>query len=157
MQMLHLQGSSVAKKNQFFSDWKNYLLVGLAYLNVFREKKPKDHYFKHYNLQLHALQFQNLQTSIVLMDGENMFSIARVFSYDVIPCTNLKDLCKEATWLDLNVNECKQDPNMGSSKMNMFGLKKNVYKKIKLYMVGMYHHTFALIYVQSSFNAYMLT
>jgi hypothetical protein len=91
------------------------------------------------------------------MEKENMFSIAGVLLYDAIPCIDLEDLCKEATWLDLNVNECKQDPNMGSSKMNMFGLKKNVYKKIKLYMVGMYHHTFALIYVQSSFNAYMLT
>ncbi len=34
-----------------------------------------------------------------------MFSIVGVLLYDAIPCTNLKDLCKEATWLDLNVNE----------------------------------------------------
>jgi hypothetical protein len=94
-------------KNQIFSDWKNYLPFGLEYLNVFREKKPKDHYFKHYDLQLHALQFQNLQTSIVLMEKENMFYVARMLLYDVIPCIDLEDLCKEAAWLDLNVNECK--------------------------------------------------
>jgi hypothetical protein len=46
--------------------------------------------------------------------------------YDVIPCIDLEDLCKEAAWLDLNVNECKWGPNMNSSKMNMFGWKKNV-------------------------------
>jgi hypothetical protein len=91
------------------------------------------------------------------MEKENMFSIARMFVYDVIPCIDFKDLCKEATWLDLNANECKRGPNMNSSKMNMFGWKKNVYKKKNLHMAGMYHHTFALIYVQSSFNAYMLT
>jgi hypothetical protein len=51
---------------------------------VFREKKPKDHYFKHYNLQLHALQFQNLQISTVLMEKENMFFITRVLLHDVI-------------------------------------------------------------------------
>jgi hypothetical protein len=74
---------------------------------VFREKKPKDHYFKHYDLQLHALKFQNVQTSIVLMEKENMFFIAGVLLYDVIPCIDLEHLCKEATWLDLNANECK--------------------------------------------------
>ncbi len=30
-------------------------------------------------------------------------------------------------------------------------------KKKNLHMAGMYHHTFALIYVQSIFNAYNLT
>jgi hypothetical protein len=39
------------------------------------------------------------------MEKNNMFSIVGVLLYDAIPCTNLKDLCKEATWLDLNVNE----------------------------------------------------
>jgi hypothetical protein len=41
------------------------------------------------------------------MEKENMFSIAGVLLYDAIPCIDLEDLCKEATWLDLNVNECK--------------------------------------------------
>ncbi len=87
-----------------------------------------------------------------------MFSIVEVLLYDVIPCTDLKDLCKEAAWLDLNVNECKQGLNMGNSKMNMFGWRRNVYIYfILLHMAGMYHHIFALIYVQSNFNAYMLT
>ncbi len=86
---------------------------------MFKENKPKDHYFKHYDLQLHALQFQNLQTSTILMEKEYMFSIARVLLYDVIPCTYLKDLCKES-------DECKQGPNMGNSKMSMFGWKRNV-------------------------------
>jgi hypothetical protein len=117
------------EKNQIFSDWKNYLPPRLEYLNVFREKKPKYHYFKHYDLQLHALQFQNLQTLTVLVEKENMFSVVGVLLYDAIPCSDLEDLCKEAAWLDLNANECKQGPNMNSSKMNMFGWKKNVYKK----------------------------
>jgi hypothetical protein len=77
--------------------------------------------------------------------------------YDAIPCTDLKDLCKEAAWLDLNVNECEQGLNIGSSKMNMFVWGRNVYNLFFLHMASMYHHTFALIYVQSSFNAYMLT
>ncbi len=81
--------------NQKISDWKNYLPLGLEYLNVFREKKPKDHYFKHYDLQLHALQFQNLQTSTVLIEKENMFFVAGVLLYDAISCNDLKDLCKE--------------------------------------------------------------
>jgi hypothetical protein len=55
------------------------------------------------------------------------------------------------------VNECKQGPNMDSSKMNMFGWRRNVYQNMFLHMASIYHHTFALIYVQSSFNAYMLT
>jgi hypothetical protein len=71
------------------------------------------------------------------MEKENMFFIARVLLYDATPCTDLKDLCKEATWLDLNANECKQGLNMGSSKMNMFGWKRNVYKK-KECAYGMY-------------------
>jgi len=66
-----------------------------------------------------------------------MFSIARMLLYDVIPCIDLKDLCKEATWLDLNANECKRSPNMNNSKMNMFGWRKNVYKK-KEFAYGRY-------------------
>jgi hypothetical protein len=122
-------GVQCDEKNQIFSDLKNYLPLGLEYLNVFREKKPKDHYFKHYDLQLHALQFQNLQTSTILIEKENMFSVAGVLLYDAIPCNDLNDLCKEATWLDLNANECKRGPNMNSSKMSMFGWRKSVYKK----------------------------
>ncbi len=106
MQMLHLHGPMWWKKSKNYN-WKNYLTPGLVHLNVFKEKKPKDHYFKHYNLQLHALKFQNLQTSTVLMEKENMFSTIGVLLYDAIPCTDLKDLCKEAAWLDLNANECK--------------------------------------------------
>ncbi len=94
---------------------------------MFREKKPKDHYFKHYDLQLHALQFQNLQTSTILMEKENMFSVVGMSLYDAIPCIDLEDLCKEAAWLDLNANECKRSPNVNSSKMSMFGWRKNVY------------------------------
>jgi hypothetical protein len=127
--MLHLQGSNVVKKNQKIYDWKNYLPHGLVYLNVFREKKPKDHYFKHCDRQLHALQFQNLQTSTILMEKENMFFVVGVLLYDGIPCIDLEDLCKEVAWLDLNVNECKRSLNMSSFKMNMFGWRKNVYKK----------------------------
>jgi hypothetical protein len=56
-----------------------------------------DHYFKHYDIQLHALQFQNLQTSTILVEKIYMFSIIGVLLYDAIPCTDLKDLCKEAT------------------------------------------------------------
>jgi hypothetical protein len=66
------------------------------------------------------------------MKKKNMFSITGVLLYDVIPCINLKDLCKEATELDLNANECKQGPIMGIYKMNMFECKKNIYKKIKI-------------------------
>jgi hypothetical protein len=104
---------------------------------VFREKKSKDHYFKHYDLQLHALQFQNLQTSTILMGKEYMFSVARVLLYDAIPCIDLEDLCKVAAWVDLNANECKRGPNMNSSKMSMFGWRKNVYKK-KEFAYGKY-------------------
>jgi hypothetical protein len=57
-----------------------------------------------------------------------MFFIVKMLLYDAIPCINLKDLCKKVAWLDLNVNECKQNPNMGSFKMNMFRWKMNVYK-----------------------------
>ncbi len=88
-------GVQCDETNQKISDWKNYLPLGLEYLNVFRDKKPKDHYFKHYDLQLHALQFQNLQTSIVLIEKENMFPVAGVLLYDAISCNDLKDLCKE--------------------------------------------------------------
>ncbi len=130
-------GVQCDEKNQKNSDWKNYLPLGLEYLNVFREKKPKDHYFKRYDLQLHALQFQNLQTSTVLIEKENMFSVAGVLLYDAIPCNDLKDLCKEAAWLDLNANECKRGPNKNSSKMSMFGWRKNVYKK-KEFAYGRY-------------------
>jgi hypothetical protein len=56
------------QKNQNISDWKNYLPPRLTYLIVFKEKKPKDHYFKHYDFQLQTLQFQNLQTSTVLIN-----------------------------------------------------------------------------------------
>jgi len=69
-----------------------------------------------------------------------------VLLYDAIPCNDLKDLCKEAAWLDLNANECKRGPNMNSSKMSMFGWKKSVYKKKNLHMASMYHLAFALIY-----------
>jgi hypothetical protein len=31
------------------------------------------------------------------MEKENMFSIAGMLLYDVIPCIDFKDLCKEAT------------------------------------------------------------
>ncbi len=41
----------------------------------------------------------------------------------------MKNLCKETSWLDLNANECKRGPNMGSFKMNMFGWKRDVYKE----------------------------
>jgi hypothetical protein len=51
--------------------------------------------------------FKNLQTSTILMEKIYMFSIAGMLLYDVIPCIDLEDLCKEATWLDLNANECK--------------------------------------------------
>jgi hypothetical protein len=136
------------KKNQKISNWKNYLPPRLAYLNVFSEKKPKDHYFKHYDLSI---------ACIVVSKLENFNNIIGVLLYDAIPCTDLKDLSKEVAWLDLNVNECKRGPKMGSYKMNMFGWKRNVLKKMNLQMAGMYHRTFALIYVQSSFNAYMLT
>jgi len=34
--------------------------------------------------------------------------------YDVIACIDLEDLCKEATWLDLNANECKRGPNVAT-------------------------------------------
>ncbi len=88
-------GVQCGEKNQKISDWKNYLPHGLEYLNVFREKKPKDHYFKHYDLQLHALQYQNLQPSIVLIEKKNMCSVAGVLLYDAIPCIDLEDLCKE--------------------------------------------------------------
>jgi hypothetical protein len=46
--------------------------------------------------------------------------------YDAIPCIDLKNLCKEGTWLDLNANEYKWSPNMGNSKMSMFGWRRNV-------------------------------
>jgi hypothetical protein len=62
---------------------------------VFRDKKLKDHYFKHYDLQLHALHFQNFKTLIILIEKKNMFCIVIVLLYVAIPCTNLKDLCKE--------------------------------------------------------------
>ncbi len=91
------------------------------------------------------------------MEKENMFSIVGVLLYDAIPCIDLKDLCKEVAQLDLNANECKQGLNMSNFKMNMFGWRRNVYKKRNLHMANMYHHTFALIYVQSNFNGYMLT
>jgi hypothetical protein len=74
---------------------------------VFREEKLKDHYFKQNDLQLQALQFQNLQTSTILIKKKYIFSIVRVLLYDAIPCIDLKNLCKEAAWLDLNANECK--------------------------------------------------
>jgi hypothetical protein len=99
---------------------------------VFREKKPKDHYFKHYDLQLHALQFQNLQTSTVLIEKENMFFVVGVLLYDANPCNDLKNLCKEAAWLDLNANECKQGPNMNSSRINMFGWEKKCVPKKRM-------------------------
>jgi hypothetical protein len=82
-----------------------YLPFRLAYLIVSREKKPKDHYVKHYDLQLQA--FQNLQTSTILIEKKYIFSIVRVLLYDAIPCIDLKNLCKEGTWLDLNANEYK--------------------------------------------------
>ncbi len=69
----------------------------MAYLSVFREKKPKDHHFKHYDHQLHALQYQNLQIFTVSMEKKKMFSIVKLLLYDAIPCIDLKDLCKEAT------------------------------------------------------------
>jgi hypothetical protein len=78
-------GVECGEKNQKNYDWKNYLPPGLMYLNVFREKKPKDHYFKHHDLQLCALKFQNLQTFTVLMEKE----IVGMLLYNVIPCTNL--------------------------------------------------------------------
>ncbi len=104
---------------------------------MFKEKKPKVHYFKHYDLQLHALQFQNLQTSTILIEKKKMFSVAGVLLYDAIPCNDLKDLCKEAAWLDLNANECKQGPNKNISKMSMFGWRKNVHQK-KEFAYGRY-------------------
>jgi len=143
------------KKSKFFY-WKNHLPPRLEYLIVLKHKKPKDHYFKHYDLQLQALQFQSLQTSIILIENIYIFSIVRVLLDDVIPCIDLKNLCKEATWLDLNVNECKRIPNMGNFNMNMFGWKRYVYPKKNLHMASMYHHIFALIYVHSNFNACML-
>jgi hypothetical protein len=130
-------GVQCGEKNQKNYDWKKYLPPGLEYLNVFRDKKPKDHYFKHYDLQLHALQHQNLQTSTVLIEKENMCSVAKVLLYDAIPCINLEDLCKEGAWLDLNVNECMRGPNMNNSKMGMFGWRKNVSKK-KEFVYGRY-------------------
>jgi hypothetical protein len=66
-----------------------------------------------------------------------MFSVARMLLYDAIPCNDLKDLCKEAAWLDLNANECKRSLNKNSSKMSMFGWKKNVYQK-KEFAYGRY-------------------
>lgn len=66
-----------------------------------------------------------------MIEKENMFSVVGVLLYDAIPCNDLKDFCKEAAWLDLNANECKRGLNMNSSKMSMFGWRKNVYKKIK--------------------------
>jgi len=57
MEMLYLQRS---KMWRIFFFLKNYLPLGFVYLNVFKEKKPKDQYCNPYNLQLHALQFQNL-------------------------------------------------------------------------------------------------
>jgi hypothetical protein len=60
------------EKNQKNYDWKDYLPPGLAYLNVFREKKFKNHYFKRYDLQLHALQFQKL-ANFNNIDGERKY------------------------------------------------------------------------------------
>jgi hypothetical protein len=72
-------GAQCGEKNQIFSNWKSYLPLGLAYLNVFREKNLKDHYFKHYDLQLHALQFQNLQISTILMERKYVFVLLECY------------------------------------------------------------------------------
>jgi hypothetical protein len=55
------------------------------------------------------------------VERENLFNIARVLLYDVIPIEVVRTLCEEAQWLDLLVNDYKHGPKMGNFKMNMFG------------------------------------
>jgi hypothetical protein len=81
-----------------------------------------------------------------------MFFIVKVLLYDVIPCTDLKDFCarKQPSWIWMRMNVSKALIWV-VLKWTCLGGKRMRTKKIKL------HHTFALIYVQSNFNACMHT
>ncbi len=90
-------------------------------MDVFKEKKSKCHYIQNYDLQEESIRFQNVKSSIALVERE-------ILLYDVIPIKVVRTLCEEAQWLDLHVDNCKQGPKMGSFKMNMFGWRQNKYK-----------------------------
>jgi hypothetical protein len=97
-------------------------------LDVFKEKKSKFHYIQNYDLQEESIRFQNVKSSIALVEREILFCIVEILLYDVIPIKVVRTLCEEAQWLDLHVGNCKHGPKMGSSKMNMFGWRQNKYK-----------------------------
>jgi hypothetical protein len=70
-------GAQCGKKIKFFLIGKIIFHLGWC-INVFRGKYLKDHYFKHYDIQLHALQFQNLQISTILMERKYVFVLLSV-------------------------------------------------------------------------------
>ncbi len=63
------------------------------------------------------VQFQNLKSSITLVERENLFCIARFLLYDVMSTKVARSLCEEVKWLDLHAHDYKRGPKMGSSKM----------------------------------------
>ncbi len=66
--------------------WRRTIFFGLEQITsshvsvfgFFKEKKPEDHYSKHYDLQKETLHFQTLDVLITLMHIKNMFSIVGV-------------------------------------------------------------------------------
>jgi hypothetical protein len=72
------------------------------------------------------------------VERENLFCIVRVLLYDVIPSQVAITFCEEAQWLDLHADDYKHGPNMGSSRMNMFGWIQNKYK-VKSESFGRYN------------------
>jgi hypothetical protein len=134
---LHLRFQCGGEEH-YFDTWRGYLPLGLNYLDVFKEKKPKCHYIQNYDLREESIQFQNLKSSTTLVERENLFCIANFFLYNVIPTKVARTLCEEAQWLDLHVDNYKRGPKMGSSKMNMFRWKQNRYK-VKSESFGRYY------------------
>jgi hypothetical protein len=54
-----------------------------------------------------------LENLIILIEKQNMFTIARVLLRNVMSFYEFDELYKEAKWLERNANEYKQNPTMG--------------------------------------------
>ncbi len=65
------------------------------------------------DLQVKLWSFQNLENLIILIEKQNMFTIARVLLRNVMSFYEFDELYKEAKWLERNANEYKQNPTMG--------------------------------------------
>jgi hypothetical protein len=96
-----------AGNNPFLAKYMCYFPLGVKRLYVYKEKKPKQHYKKYYDLQVDLLGFQNLENSTIHIEKENMSTIVRVLLYDAIPSSEFEIFYIEIEWLKQNANDCK--------------------------------------------------